>query len=210
MNTNTPTSSACRTQPSIAQGSLARVSSLAHEDCNACQGKTPHSILNDPTGEATPVEPRKMQTEDCTVTNRNISLSGRAYSEAIQDTVAFQPDPGLTADFQLPDNKFAFVPSQMLMLVAPKSLPAFYAVGGIDGIERGIRTERRSSLSSYEALLSETISLEEVKCNRPISKDNTEPHTVKCKTTSMPINIQRPDVWTENFILFLSFGIFDF
>ena len=174
---------------------MAHVSFLAHEDSNACHSKTPHSILSNYTGEATLAEPRNMQTKDYTITNRNISPPGRAHSEIIHDTTAFQPNPDITADFQVPDNNFAFVPSQMSMLVDPKSLPAFYVVGGIDGLERGLRTDRRSGLSSDKALLCGTISLEEVKCNRPRSRDNSGPHPVEFKTPSVPINIQQPDKW---------------
>ena len=193
MIANTTTSSACGPHTPIAQSNLAHMSSSAHEDSNACHDETPHSILSNSTGEATPSDPSKMQTEDCTVTNRNLSPPGRAHSEIIHDTTALQPQQDRIADFQVPDNKFAFVPGQMSMLVDPKSLPAFYAVGGIEGLEKGLRTDRRSGLSSGETLLCGTVSLEEVKGNRPASRDNLEPHPVEFETPSTPINLQRPD-----------------
>jgi hypothetical protein len=57
------------------------------------------------------------------------------------------------------------------MLVDPKSLSAFYAVGGIEGLEKGLRGDRRSGLSSDEAFLYGTISIEEVKGTRPASRN---------------------------------------
>jgi Ca2+-transporting ATPase len=79
------------------------------------------------------------------------------------------------------------------MLVDPKSLSAFYAVGGIEGLEKGLRTDRRSGLSSDEALLNGTISLEEVVGTMPESRDPLRLNSVEHRTLSMPVNPQRPD-----------------
>ena len=64
-----------------------------------------------------------------------------------------KPDPGAGLDLEVRDNKFAFSPRQMSQLVDSRSLSAFRALGGIDGLERGLRTDRRCGLSSEEMLL---------------------------------------------------------
>lgn len=48
-------------------------------------------------------------------------------------------------------------------------------------------------MSSDEALLCGTISLEEVRGNRPTSRNTPGPHPVEYETPSMPINLQQPD-----------------
>ncbi|KAH8685475.1 putative calcium p-type ATPase NCA-3 [Tricladium varicosporioides] len=56
------------------------------------------------------------------------------------------PDP-------IPGNKFAFTPKQMLDLIDPKSLANFYSIGGLNGLEKGLRTNRKTGLSSDEQFL---------------------------------------------------------
>jgi P-type Ca2+ transporter type 2C len=51
-------------------------------------------------------------------------------------------------------DKFAFSPAELSRLVnSNKSLSAFYTFGGLDGLERGLRTNRRCGLSSEETVL---------------------------------------------------------
>ncbi|KAI9820480.1 MAG: hypothetical protein M1826_000917 [Phylliscum demangeonii] len=79
------------------------------------------------------------------------------------DEDALEPDAGNEADFVVVDNKFAFSPGQLAKLINPKSLPAFYAVGGLVGLERGLRTDRRAGLSVDEGALDGEVKLEDVK-----------------------------------------------
>ncbi|KAK0620694.1 hypothetical protein B0T14DRAFT_481701 [Immersiella caudata] len=74
----------------------------------------------------------------------------------IQD--ALTPDPGTEALFLVPDNPFAFSPGQLSKMFNPKSFSAFYALGGLAGLERGLRTDRDSGLSIYETNLEGYIS----------------------------------------------------
>ena len=60
------------------------------------------------------------------------------------------PDPGEEAGFQVENNKFAFSPGQLGKLCNPKSLAAFHALGGINGIEKGLRTDRKYGLGINE------------------------------------------------------------
>src|SRR5690606_2404342 len=50
--------------------------------------------------------------------------------DIIRDDDALKPDPGTEDDFVVEDNRFAFSPGQLNKMIDPKSLAAFYALGG--------------------------------------------------------------------------------
>ena len=79
----------------------------------------------------------------------------------ISDDDALRPDPGTERDFEVQDNRFAFSPGQLNKLLNPKSLAAFHALGGLRGLEKGLRTDRQSGLSIDETHLDGTISFDE-------------------------------------------------
>lgn len=74
---------------------------------------------------------------------------------------ALKPDPGSEKDFTVEDNKFAFSPGQLNKLLNPKSLAAYAALGGIRGIEHGLRTNIDSGLSVDESNLDGKVSFDE-------------------------------------------------
>ncbi|KAK3668530.1 plasma membrane calcium [Elasticomyces elasticus] len=74
---------------------------------------------------------------------------------------ALRPDPGSEADFTVPDNKFAFSPGQLGKMLNPKSLAAYVALGGLHGIERGLRSDIDAGLSVDEAHLDGTVTFSE-------------------------------------------------
>ncbi|KAF3043840.1 hypothetical protein E8E11_005441 [Didymella keratinophila] len=74
---------------------------------------------------------------------------------------ALRPDPGTEADFEVENNKFAFSPGQLGKLYNPKSLDAFHALGGLVGLEKGLRTDRKAGLSVDEQQLDGTVTFEE-------------------------------------------------
>ncbi|KAH6614024.1 calcium transporting P-type ATPase-like protein [Boeremia exigua] len=82
-------------------------------------------------------------------------------TEVLNDKDALKPDPGTEADFEVENNKFAFSPGQLAKLYNPKSLSAFYALGGLDGLEKGLRTDRKAGLSIDEQHLDGTVTFEE-------------------------------------------------
>ena len=101
------------------------------------------------------------------VTSFASSAEGR-YSTAqsnndniINDEEALKPDPTTEADFEVEDNKFAFTPGQMGKLLNPKSLSAFHALGGLKGLEKGLRSNRREGLSLDEKELDGTVPFEQ-------------------------------------------------
>ncbi|CRG85033.1 Ca2+-transporting ATPase [Talaromyces islandicus] len=88
--------------------------------------------------------------------------SNRGGEHAIlSDEEALRPDPGTEDDFVVEDNKFAFSPGQLKKFLNPKNLGALHAVGGMAGLEKGLRTDRNSGLSLDEAYLDGTVSFNE-------------------------------------------------
>ncbi|KAH0551225.1 hypothetical protein GP486_007464, partial [Trichoglossum hirsutum] len=85
-------------------------------------------------------------------------------AEAIlADRDALLPDPGTEGDFVVEDNKFAYTPGQLTKLFNPKSLGAFYALGGLKGLEKGLRSNISSGLSLDETTLEGNITFEEAR-----------------------------------------------
>ncbi|OAL03972.1 calcium-translocating P-type ATPase [Phaeosphaeriaceae sp. SRC1lsM3a] len=82
-------------------------------------------------------------------------------TEVLDAKDALKPDPGTEHEFEVENNKFAFSPGQLGKLYNPKSLGAFYALGGLDGIEKGLRTDRKAGLSLDETTLDGAVSFEE-------------------------------------------------
>ncbi|KAF3040661.1 plasma membrane calcium [Didymella heteroderae] len=73
-------------------------------------------------------------------------------STAVNDhETALLPDPGTEADFNVDNNPFAFSPGQLNKLFNPKSLSAFHALGGLQGIAHGLQSDTHSGLSVDEA-----------------------------------------------------------
>ncbi|KAK9375629.1 ATPase P-type H+ transporting proton pump [Lipomyces chichibuensis] len=70
---------------------------------------------------------------------------------------ALKSDPGSEADFVVENNCFSFSPGQLNKLLNPKSLAAFYALCGLRGLEKGLRTDIVSGLSVDEHGLPGTV-----------------------------------------------------
>ncbi|KAK3367753.1 hypothetical protein B0H63DRAFT_489730 [Podospora didyma] len=75
---------------------------------------------------------------------------------------AFTPDRGTEDMYNVKDNKFAFSPGHLSKLFNPKSLDAFYALGGLAGLQKGLRTNVETGLSVDETALDGAVSFEEV------------------------------------------------
>lgn len=112
----------------------------------------------------------------------------------VNDADALKPDPGTEKDFQVSDNKFAFSPGQLNKLLNPKSLAAFYALGGLTGVEKGLRTNRDSGLSVDEKHLDGTVSFEDAvnaAVNRADEKYELDGNITRMSTTAT--GMQRSD-----------------
>ena len=80
----------------------------------------------------------------------------------LQVSGSLVPDPGTENSFHVDNNPLAFSPGQLGKLFNPKSHNAFYALGGIDGIEKGLHTDRVAGLSADESCIQEPISFDQV------------------------------------------------
>jgi len=101
---------------------------------------------------------------------------GAGDHPVLSDKEALTPDPGTEADFERDNNPFAFAPGHMTKLLNPKSLGAFHAMGGLVGLEKGLRTDRDSGLSVDEQNLDGSISFEEATAaaSSPAESDATK------------------------------------
>ncbi|KAH6633790.1 plasma membrane calcium-transporting ATPase 2 [Boeremia exigua] len=83
-------------------------------------------------------------------------------STAVNDPeTALLPDPGTEADFEVANNPFAYSPGQLNKLFNPKSLSAFQALGGLQGIARGLQSDTHSGLSVDEAGVPQQITFDQ-------------------------------------------------
>jgi Ca2+-transporting ATPase len=96
-----------------------------------------------------------------------VTYDNAALSEALQ------PDPRYADDFKVKDNKFAFTPGHLNKMLNPKSLPAFVAMGGLEGLARGLRTDLYAGLSLDETDLSGRVTFEDA--TQPSSEQKLSP-----------------------------------
>ncbi|RAL03104.1 putative calcium transporting ATPase (Pmc1) [Aspergillus ibericus CBS 121593] len=85
------------------------------------------------------------------------------FYDDISLSEALAPDPQYEHDFHVDDNKFAFSPGQLNKLLNPKSLVAFYALGGLRGLEHGLQTDLTTGLSVDEGILPERITFNDAR-----------------------------------------------
>lgn len=125
----------------------------------------------------------------------------QSHSDIINDDQALVPDPGTEAEFVVENNKFAFSPGQLGKLYNPKSLGAFHALGGLDGLEKGLRTDRKAGLSIDEQHLDGTVTFEEatMRTSHKISKDEEYTATHNTPTHTGPESFSdRKRVFSDN------------
>jgi hypothetical protein len=114
--------------------------------------------------ETTPVPPRSAMSVE----------AGRAPKPDTND---------FGSGFEAENNKFAFSPGQLEKLYNPKSLGAFYALGGLEGIEEGLRMARKAGMN--DAYLDNTV----------LIKEAAEINTVPVKgSATMPDNAASPRI----------------
>lgn len=101
---------------------------------------------------------------------------------------ALTPDPGTEDMFKTENNKFAFAPGQLTKLLNPKSHNAFYALGGLRGLEKGLRTDCTAGLSVDEASLDGAVTFEEVapKGTPKFGTAGSTPPEAKAGSTPVP------------------------
>lgn len=97
---------------------------------------------------------------------------------------ALNPNPRNVNDFHVDDNRFAFTPGQLNKMQDPKSLAAFQALGGLRGLERGLRTDVLSGLSVDEGHLEGSISFDDATYPNPDAKRSSTHATTTTPTRS--------------------------
>ncbi|KAI7971521.1 hypothetical protein EIK77_001397 [Talaromyces pinophilus] len=75
---------------------------------------------------------------------------------------ALTPDARYANDFIVKNNKFAFSPGQLNKMINPKSLAAFTALGGLEGLVHGLRSDLATGLSLDETSLSGRVTIDGV------------------------------------------------
>ncbi|KAL8722536.1 MAG: hypothetical protein Q9225_001004 [Loekoesia sp. 1 TL-2023] len=111
----------------------------------------------------------------------------------INDEEALKADPGTEADFEVEDNKFAFSPGQLSKLLNPKSFAAFHALGGLKGIEKGLRTDRFAGLSVDEKTLDGTVPFDVAVAAAGSSEPKGPPGRAITRTSTAATGARRPE-----------------
>ena len=102
----------------------------------------------------------------------------------MKDEGALKPDKGYEADFEVENNPFAFTPGQLNKLLNPKSLSAFYKLGGLTGMEKGLQSNRKAGLSIDELRVPEKVTYDqairwaETEAEKPLTNDPLAPDAV--------------------------------
>ncbi|MCJ1432157.1 plasma membrane calcium [Xylographa pallens] len=89
------------------------------------------------------------------------TVQSRYDGEELTVEEALRPDKNDEKDFEVEDNPFGFSPGQLNKLLNPKSLAAYKALGGIRGLEKGLRTDAVVGLSAEEQNIEDRITFEE-------------------------------------------------
>ncbi|KAK1776755.1 putative calcium P-type ATPase [Copromyces sp. CBS 386.78] len=116
---------------------------------------------------------------------RSLSSNTSDNAQIMNDPDALKPDQGREADFEVVDNPFAFTPGQLNKMFNPKSLSAFWKLGGLSGLEKGLRTDRKAGLSMDEVKVDGRVTFDEATArasgNSPV-KPKAATETVLAKT----------------------------
>lgn len=124
--------------------------------------------------------------------------TAQASENIINDEDALAADPGTEADFNVPDNRFAFSPGQLSKLLNPKSYAAFHALGGLRGTEKGLRTDRLAGLSIDEKRLDGSVSFSEaISASKDNAKDTDLRRSLTRASTSATMVQQSEDSFAD-------------
>jgi len=115
--------------------------------------------------------------------DRSISIGGSTINQPLLDGPAgpgrsegeedpFAPDPGQEGLFQQENNPFAFTRGHLTKFLNPKSLPAFYASGGIEGLEKGLQTDLVKGLNDREEHMTNKVTFHEVTAHARKQQDS--------------------------------------
>ncbi len=89
------------------------------------------------------------------------TIRSRFEGDDLSSEEVLRPNKTDEKDFDVANNPFAFSPGHLNKFLAPKSLAAYRALGGLRGLELGLKTDVIAGLSVDEVSISERITLEE-------------------------------------------------
>ncbi|KAK4946981.1 plasma membrane calcium [Elasticomyces elasticus] len=120
------------------------------------------STLNSRSGSVQSGQASNRDRSDSAISaTSTVTFHSKSSLEYEKPDDVLRPDRGNEKDFEVPNNPFAYSPGQLNKLLNPKSLSAYKALGGIQGLERGLRTNLKAGLSVDETRLDGKISFEE-------------------------------------------------
>ena len=91
------------------------------------------------------------------------TIRSRFEGDELSPEEALRPDKPDATDFEVVDSPFAFSPGQLNKLLEPKSLAAYRALGGLQGLERGLQTDITAGLSVDETSIPDRVSFEDAR-----------------------------------------------
>lgn len=144
-------------------------------------------------GETTVVASNSTQTD-------KYKTSSLSNDKVMKDEKALKPDTGTEKDFEVANNPFAFTPGQLNKMFNPKSLPAFYQLGGLRGLEKGLRSDRKSGLSPDENILSGQVTFDQATAKT--DKLSTEGADIQPLETTNTRNSKAGDNFTDRYRVF--------
>ncbi|KAI0429324.1 hypothetical protein F5Y09DRAFT_261091 [Xylaria sp. FL1042] len=130
---------------------------------------------------------RSVSSQGDSVTEKAPSRSKYDNEHIMKDQDALKPDQGREEDFQVKDNPFAFSPGQLTKMFNPKSLSAFYKLGGLRGLEKGLRSDCAAGLSIDERSLDGKVSFDEAisgGTSKLVNEGVASPDTPVTRTTT--------------------------
>ncbi|KAK4127944.1 calcium-translocating P-type ATPase [Parathielavia appendiculata] len=103
-----------------------------------------HGIHQDKTRPRSDVPPINIDT----------SVAGGSQPAGAEPrTASIQPNPGDEALFNIENNPFTLTPGHLTKLIDPKSITVLHQLGGLRGLETGLRTNVQTGLSADETTL---------------------------------------------------------
>ncbi|KAL8673596.1 MAG: hypothetical protein Q9168_001994 [Polycauliona sp. 1 TL-2023] len=103
------------------------------------------------------------------------ALRSRFEGDDLTTEEALRPDKLAEKDFEVDNSPFAFSPGQLNKTLNPKSLAVYRALGGIYGLERGLKTDLLAGLSVDETSIPEKIDFTEATATARSKPINARP-----------------------------------
>ena len=143
-------------------GSFLAVASPSSPTAGSLDGETLRSRANSFNTDARSRAGSFNSSADTYRSRANTASSSRPTLELQSPEEALKPNnKNDEPDFVVENNPFAYTSGQLNKLLNPKSLSAYKALGGLQGLERGLRTDAFAGLSVDETRLDGKISFEE-------------------------------------------------